>query len=161
MVLFFSLFNSSIVIPLAKIIVLLFSLTLIPALAVIMCSALLVTIFSTMMNTANADSLPFSSLSPSPVQSEPLQQQQQPLDTNGTMMTTNPNEQQIMHQPFPLSPPLSPLLQSQPQPSQQQQNQPTQQPLDTNGMSNSHNKNSNNNNKPDNYSPSTVSLLPF
>ena len=126
-----------------------------------MSSALLVTIFSTTMNTANADSLPFSSLSPSPVQSQqPLQQQQQqqPLDTNGTMMTRNPNEQQIMHQPFSFSTPQSsPPLQSQPQPSQQQQqqNQPTQQPLDTNGMSNSHN------NKSDNHSPSTVSLLPF
>jgi hypothetical protein len=106
------------------------------------------------MNTANADSLPFSSLSPSPVQSEPLQQQQQPLGTNGTMKTRNSNEQQIMHHPFSFFPLQSASLQSQPLPHQQQQNQPQQQRLDTNGMSNSHYK-------PDNHLPSTISILPF
>jgi hypothetical protein len=50
-----------------------FSLALIPTLAVIM-SATLVTIFSTTMNIANADSFPFSSLSQSSVQPQPPQQ---------------------------------------------------------------------------------------
>jgi uncharacterized protein YfaP (DUF2135 family) len=120
-------------------------------------SALVITIFLTTINIANADSFPFSSLLQSRVKSQPPPQQQHHLDINGTMMTRNPNEQQIMHQPFSFSP-QSPPLQLQPQqPSQQQQEnqQPTQQPLDTNGMSNSHN------NKSDNHLPSTISLLPF
>jgi hypothetical protein len=67
-----------------------FSLVLIPTLGMIM-SALLVTMFLTTMNRAYAVSFPFSSPPLSPLQSQ-LQQQQQPLDTNGTM-TRNPNEQ--------------------------------------------------------------------
>ena len=107
-------------------------------------SALLVTIFLTTMNIANAVSFPFSSPPLSPLQSY-LQQQQQPLDTDGTIMTRNSNEQQMMHHPFPFFPPQSASLQSQLPPHQQQQNQPQQQSLDTNRMSNSHNKDSNNN----------------
>jgi flagellar basal body rod protein FlgB len=128
-----------------------FSLVLIPTLGMIM-SALLVTIFSTNMNIANADSFPFSSPPLSPLQSQ-LQQQQQPLDTNGTKMTRNSNEQQIMHHPFPFFPQQSASLQPQLPPYQQQENLPQQQSLDTNGMSNIHNKS-------DNHSP-TISLLPF
>jgi hypothetical protein len=67
-----------------------FSLTLIPTLAVIM-SATLVTIFSTTMNIANADSFPFLPQSPSlqshpqpPQQQQQNQPTQQPLQTNGT-----------------------------------------------------------------------------
>jgi hypothetical protein len=131
-----------------------FSQALIPTLAVIM-SALLVTIFSTTMNIANANSFPLSPISVSPVQLQPLHQQQ---DTNGMTITTNSNELRLTDNPLPFLPPPQ---QSQSQPSQQQQqqqmNQPTQQkqPLNANEMSDSHN------NKFDNHSPTIVSILPF
>ncbi|MFL6345783.1 MAG: hypothetical protein ACJ71A_10115 [Nitrososphaeraceae archaeon] len=137
-----------------------FSLALIPTLAVIM-SALLVTIFSTTINIANADSFPFSPMLQSPVQLQlPIQQQQHPLDTNGMMITTNSNEPRLTDHPLLFSSLLPPLQQSQSQSSQPQQqqyqNQTTQQqPLDTNEMNNSHHKN-----KLDNHSPSIVSILP-
>ena len=69
-----------------------FSLVLIPTLGMIM-SALLVTMFLTTMNRAYAVSFPFSPPLLSSLQSQLQQQQQHPLDTNGTKMTRNPNEQ--------------------------------------------------------------------
>jgi hypothetical protein len=137
-----------------------FSLALIPTLAVIM-SALLVTISSTTINIANADSFSFSPMLSSPVQLQlPLQQQQHPLDTNGMMITTNSNEPRLTDHQLLFSSLLPPLQQSQSQSSQpqqqQHQNQTTQQqPLDTNEMNNIHHKN-----KLDNHSPSIVSILP-
>jgi hypothetical protein len=77
-------------------------------------SALLATIFSTTMNIANADSFPFSPITPSTVQSQPRQQQ----DIKGTMITTNSDKLRLTDQPFPLSSLLPPLQQSQSQPSQ-------------------------------------------
>jgi hypothetical protein len=138
-----------------------FCLMLIPVSAVIT-SALIAAIiifsfFSSSINIADAHSFPLSLPSPSLLQSQqPLQQQQKPLKTNGISITRNLNEQQMIHQPFPISlqsspvkPPLSQQQKNQPLPHQQQQ----QKPLNTNG--------SNNGNKPDNHLPSTVSLSPF
>jgi hypothetical protein len=140
-----------------------FSLTLIPVLAVIT-SALLAAIiifsfFSSSINIANAHSFSLSSPSPSPLQSQqPLQQQQKPINTNGISITRNPNEQQMIHQPFPTSIQSSPVKSPLSQQQQQQQNQPPHQqqqqnPINTNGINNS--------NKPDNHLPSTAPLLTF
>jgi hypothetical protein len=79
-----------------------FSQALIPTLAVIM-SALLVTIFSTTMNIANANSFPLSPISVSPVQLQPPHQQQ---DTNGMTITTNSNELRFTDHLLPFLPPL-------------------------------------------------------
>jgi hypothetical protein len=131
-----------------------FSLALIPALAMTM-SALLVTIFSTTVNIANANSFPFSPISVSSVQSQPPHQQQQ--DTNAHMITTNSNELGLTDHMLPFLPPLQ-QSQSQPSqpPQQQQMNQPPwQNPLNANERSDSHN------NKFDNHSPTIVSILPF
>ncbi|MFL6434919.1 MAG: hypothetical protein ACJ71O_14435 [Nitrososphaeraceae archaeon] len=130
-----------------------FSLALIPALAMTM-SALLVTIFSTTVNIANANSFPFSPISSSSVQSQLPHQQQ---DTNAPMITTNSNGLQLTDHLLPFLPPLQ---QSKSQPSQPQQQQqmnqpPLQNPLNASRISNSHN------NIFDNHSPTIVSILPF
>jgi hypothetical protein len=111
---------------------------LIPTLAV-MISTLLVPIFLTTLNIANADSSPLSL-----VQLQPPHQQP---DSNGMNITTNSNE--LRHNPLPFLPPVQ---QSQSQPLQPQHQQ---QPLNANGMSESHS------NKFYNHSPSVVSILPF
>ena len=120
-----------------------FSQALIPTLAV-MISTLLVTIFSTTLNIANANSFSLS-----PVQLQPSHQQQ---DTNGMNITTT-NSNELRDNPLPFLPPLQ---QSQSQPSQpQHQQQQMNQPLNANEMSDRHN------NKFDNYSPTVVSIMPF
>jgi hypothetical protein len=127
---------------------------LFPSLAVIM-SALLVTIFSTTINIANADPFPFSPMSLSPVQSQLPHQHQQ--DTKAPMITTNSNELRLTDHLLPFLPPPQ---QSQSQPLQPQQQQQTNQsarqnPLNANGISNTHND------VFDNHSPTIVSILPF
>lgn len=137
-----------------------FSLALIPVLAV-MTSALLGAIilfsFFSSINIANSQSFRQSSPSPSSLQSQqPLQQQQNPLNTNGISITRNLNEQQMFNQPFVISLKSSPF--SSPISQQQQQNQPLhqeqqQQYPNSNGTNDSH--------KPDNHLPIMASLLPF
>jgi hypothetical protein len=128
-----------------------FSQALIPILAVIM-SALLVTIFSTTMNIANANSFPLSPISVSPVQLQPPHQQQ---DTNGMTITTNSNELRFTDHLLPFLPPLQQSQSKASQPQQQMNQPPQEQPLGTKGISSDHN------NKLDNHSPSIVSILPF
>lgn len=84
-----------------------FCLELIPTLTVIIMSALVVTIFSTTMSMANADSFPFSPISPTSVQSQ-LQQHQQQQDIITPMITTNSNELRLTDHPFPV--PMIPLV---------------------------------------------------
>ncbi|MGA7900091.1 MAG: hypothetical protein WCA39_14655 [Nitrososphaeraceae archaeon] len=136
-----------------------FSLALIPVLAVItsaLLGAIIIFSFFSSINIANSQSFRQSSPSPSPLQSQqPLQQQQNPLNTNGIGITRNLNEQQMFHQPFaislqssPFRSPLSQQQQNQPQQQEQQQQHPN-----TNGTDDSH--------KPDNHLPIMASLLPF
>ena len=137
-----------------------FSLALIPVLAVItsaLLGAIIIFSFFSSINIANSQSFRQSSQSPSPLQSQqPLQQQQNPLNTNGISITRNLNEQQqIFHQPFAISlkssPFGSPLSQQQQNQSPHQEQQ--QQYPNTNGTNDSH--------KPDNHLPIMASLLPF
>ncbi len=136
-----------------------FSLALIPVLAVItsaLLGAIIIFSFFSSINIANSQSFRQSSPSPSPLQSQqPLQQQQNPLNTNGISITRNLNEQQMFHQPFAISLQSSPFKSPL---SQQQQNQPPhqeqqQQHPNTNGTDDSH--------KPDNHLPIMASLFPF
>ena len=116
---------------------------LIPTLAV-MISTLLVPIFLTTLNLANADSSPLSLVQLQPAHQQPY--------TNGMNITTNSNE--LRHNPLPFLPPVQ-QSQSQPLQPQHQQQPPQNQPLNANGMSESHS------NKFYNHSPSVVSVFPF
>ena len=143
-----------------------FSLALIPVLAVItsaLLGAIIIFSFFSSINIANSQSFRQSSPSPYPLQSQPAQQQQNPLNTNGISITRNLNEPQMFHQPFAISlqssPFKSPLSQQQNKNNnREQQNQPPhheqqQQQPNTNGTDDSH--------KPGNQLPIMASLFPF
>lgn len=136
-----------------------FALALIPGLIVItsaLLGAIMIFSFFSSINIANSQSFRMSSPSPSPIQSQqPLQQQQNPLNTNGISMTSNLNEQQPFHQQFPISVQSSPVRSPLPE---QQHNQPPhheqqQKYPNTNGINDS--------DKSENHLPSTAPLLPF